>query len=442
MRVAQHVDQRTLAHDRAEEIGALHHRGGDQQAAIGGADTADLPGCREAAMDDVRRHGFEIVEGVLVLFLHRRLMPGRAEFAAAADVGDDNRAALREPRIVRRDRAMAVVPVPGLQRQLEAAIGIEDGRRRAFDVFAVDVEIRDLRAVRRRRPELFGDHVARIETRGLGLDLFRRAFAVISIERDGLQEAFEGEIGFRTPIVCRDNVGRAAIGQSEFRVAPFAVLEAEFMDRAHDVVEDRRIDRIAARRHIFDRAARIRRVEHRIRRQHLLHHERLHRKCHERALRDFLAAFRRPRIAQREKKIALRDAFQIRPRRQGQLHRRAIRHDVEIFGREESHAADDQRNRAIGTAEHGRARGDIVRLGFVDGLRRRDRLTAMPDLHDARIARLRHRAGAEIGSEQNGVRIHIGGIGLGERQRETVDQEFPGVGIEFAHHRGVAAARR
>ena len=112
-----------------------------------------MPSCLVVVMPRLTkscRHRLEIVVGLLAILLQRRLMPGRTELAAAADVGEHKDAALVEPqhaevrRIARR------------QRNLEAAIAVENGRRGACVSFGRDHEIRNLRAVFRRGFELFG----------------------------------------------------------------------------------------------------------------------------------------------------------------------------------------------------------------------------------------------------------------------------------------------
>ena len=103
MGVAQHVDQRTLADDGAEQIGPLHHGRGDQQAAIRRADDADSSR-GDAARFEIGGDSLEIVEGALAVGLQSRLVPGRAELAAAADIGDRDRAALCDSHS-RRHRA-------------------------------------------------------------------------------------------------------------------------------------------------------------------------------------------------------------------------------------------------------------------------------------------------------------------------------------------------
>jgi hypothetical protein len=215
------------------------------------------------------------------------------------------------------------------------------------------------------------------------------------------------------------------------------------MDRAGDILEHRGEHRIAPRRHRVDGAARPRREKQRIARQHLGLDKGHHGERHERALFECLAAARRrPVVAQREDDIAAGDAAHDGTRRQGQLHRRAVRQDVIIFGGEERHRADDERDRAIRTAGHDRICEHVACLSLEHRLGRFERFAAMPELDDARIARRRRRAGAEIGGEQDGVVIDIAGAGLGDRQCEPAAHELAGVDIVFADFVGIAAAGR
>ena len=81
-------------------------------------------------------------------------------------------------------------------------------------------------------------------------------------------------------------------------------------------------------------------------------------------------------------------------------------------------------------------------FSFKDNLRIRQRLAATPQLHDARIARLRERARSEVGAEKNGIRIDIGSFRFGLAERETPIHEAPHRRIEFAQDHGVAAVGR
>ncbi len=275
---------------------------------------------------------------------------------------------------------------------------------------------------------------------GFGLDRNRRALAVIGVERGRHEETFDGELCERRPVVRRDDMRRTALGKVECRIRPFAVFAGtERMDGAHHVLEDACEDGVASGSHVFDRPARIRREQDRIGRLVRLD-KALDRECDQRALWNLLAIGRSPRIARGEDQIAAGCAVQPGAQRQRQLDRRVVGLQIKIFIGEGCKPALDQRDRAVRPAQHEGPCGNIRFGRFVNRLRRVDRLAAMPDLHDARIARFRHRARSEIRGKQDRVRVEPGRVGFRDRQREAVCQERLCVRIEFAHGGGVAAA--
>ena len=310
MGVAQHVDQRTLAYHRAEQLWALRHHGRNQKSAIGCADNAKLLRRGKSATADVGGHGLEVVIDALAMIFEARLMPRGAELVAAADIGDRDRAAPGEPRLTGRERSVTVVPVPGRKRQLEAAIAVEDRRDRAFDILRADQEIGNLGAVFRRHPILVGGKPARIEAGDFRLDRARRGFAVIGIKRRRGEEALEGKSGFRAPVVRRCDRRRAAIWQRELCVAPCAVRKAEGVDGAFHVFVDRSINRIAAGCDAVDHGMRAGRQQHRDRRRLSPLRVIQNRKSNQRALCDLLAARRRPCVLQSRDQHTAGDAPQ------------------------------------------------------------------------------------------------------------------------------------
>ena len=93
--VAQHVDKGDGADDGVEQVGALHHDGGGEQAAIAAAADAEVGGAGEAGGDQVFGDGDEVIEDALAVLENRGLMPLRAVFAAAANVGEHEAAACK-----------------------------------------------------------------------------------------------------------------------------------------------------------------------------------------------------------------------------------------------------------------------------------------------------------------------------------------------------------
>ena len=97
-----------------------------EQAAVAAAHDAEVLGRRHLALDQVLGHGDEVLVGLVAVLLQRRLVPLRAELAAAADVGDDD---TRRPSPATPRRP--VPAVAGRQRDLEAAVAVEQRRVRA-----------------------------------------------------------------------------------------------------------------------------------------------------------------------------------------------------------------------------------------------------------------------------------------------------------------------
>ena len=88
------------------------------------------------------------------------------------------------------------------------------------------------------------------------------------------------------------------------------------------------------------------------------------------------------------------------------------------------------------------AGAQVVGLGFVQRLRLRQRRAALPLFDDARIAGAGHRAGAEIGGDEQGVLVDPAGAALRFGQGKTAVDKGAFGHVVFAHHLGVAAAAR
>src|SRR6185437_4835211 len=195
----------------------------------------------------------------------RCLMPRGPELPAAADVGNRDGAAAAEPGLTGIERLVAVVPVPGRERKLEAAIAVEDRRNGAVRLLRPDEEIWHLRAVPGGRPVLMDGEAAPVEHGRLRLDERRRAATAVGIKRWWSEEALEAEVGLRTPVVGRDDGGRAAARQSEAHIAPARLPWPKLADRPGDVFVDRGVDRVAPGRDLIDHRMRSRGVENRYR---------------------------------------------------------------------------------------------------------------------------------------------------------------------------------
>ncbi len=92
-----------------------------QEAAVGSALDAEPAWAGELAGDQVLRHRGEVVIDQLTVGLQPRLVPGRPELAPAPDVGQHEGPPALQPKLADAGR------VGGQHRNLEAAVGIEDG---------------------------------------------------------------------------------------------------------------------------------------------------------------------------------------------------------------------------------------------------------------------------------------------------------------------------
>ena len=105
-----------------------------------------MPRCRGLVMlagDQIAADGSEIVERPLPLGFQRRLVPVRTVFAAAADIGDDVRAAAFQPELAQQ------AVIARRRGRLETAVRVQDRRRGAvvLHIGGVHDEVRDLRTV-------------------------------------------------------------------------------------------------------------------------------------------------------------------------------------------------------------------------------------------------------------------------------------------------------
>ena len=92
--------------------------------------------------------------------------------------------------------------------------------------------------------------------------------------------------------------------------------------------------------------------------------------------------------------------------------------------------------------EHDALRTDVAMFALVDHPGIGERLAALPQLHDARIAGSRHGAGTEIGSAQHRVLGQVADGGFCLHQLKAVLHERLRGRIELAHHHRITAAAR
>ena len=137
--------------------------------------------------------GGEVVVDDLAVGLEAGFVPGGAELAATADVGEDVDAAALKPELaddagVARGLGDLEATVGGHERGVGAVI---------LDVFAVDDEVGDLGSVGGGGLELFDDEIGGVELRGQGFCGFQGCCGCVAQEkRCGREEAggFEEEV--------------------------------------------------------------------------------------------------------------------------------------------------------------------------------------------------------------------------------------------------------
>src|SRR6478609_11128502 len=112
MMVAQHVQQRYLAHHGAEQVWPLRERGAHQQSAIAAALDRQMSGVSVLFGDQVLGCGDEVVKNVLLLLQHAVAMPVFAELVSAAQLNVSINAALLQQKqhcIAIEDRRAACI---------------------------------------------------------------------------------------------------------------------------------------------------------------------------------------------------------------------------------------------------------------------------------------------------------------------------------------------
>ena len=449
--VAPHVEQRHAADDRGEQLGPLHHGRSDQQPAVAAAFDAEALRAGDATRDQVFGDGDEVVVAALLVGLDRRLVPGRAVLAAAAQVRDHEHATVRKPA------APVAGAVTGLHRDLEAAVAVEQrrgaavGRPRRIDTARPDHEVGHVGAIGTGREELIDVHAGRVEVRGLRLQRFARVAAgVREPERVGREEVgvaqqvvFGQRIDDAHRIVQAAGAERARErrGDRALREAVRAALP--LFEPARDVVEHVD-DHMAARRRVAGQGARRGRCEQDV--EAALAGKvggRVGRE--QRAAREGLASHG-PVAAQFDQQRVVGRAGAVPEREPG-----IVGHvDPAQFG------AGLQEMVAAVEVDHAHETGALVAWRRVDPdvgrhvigadlehrRRRLERRAARPALDDPRVARARHRAGTEIGAHIKRVGVDPFGFRLGLGQREAPVDEGLGDRVELAQHGRVGTAAR
>ena len=405
-----------------------------QQPAVRAAVDAELRGAGDAARDQIAADAGEIVEDQLALRLATRLVPGRAELTAAADVGEHEGAAALQPQLA--DDAGIIRRV----RHLEAAIGgHQRGRAAVFrHAITMDDEIRHPGAVGRYGLELLDDEPGCVEARGERLHRHRRCVAR-QVERH--QPRRRGEAGHREITLVRGDVGgdeidRQIVRQRQGAPLPAMALRREHHRAAADIVIDRGNHRIPGDPDIVavDRLPRRGRIDRRRRRGAVTH-----RRQRQRGERPFRHPA--PRLAGAYDQAAVDQPLYLDLVRHGELRRRAARFPKQDVGGEEGLGAGDH-HRAIALPVN-LDRGpdaDVVGRAAIDLLRRRQRLAALHDLDHHRIARLGQRPLAPVPRDDQRIGIDPVGILLGRGQIEPALDKPRRDEIEFAQRGRILAA--
>ena len=375
-------------------------------------------------------------------------MPARAELAAAADVGHHQHAAARIP-----GRAHAA-RVPGLERDLEAAVAVQQRRVVAVGLRALgpDHEVGHARAVAALREELLGAHAAGVEAGGQGLErLAPVAAGAAEQQRIGGEEVGVAQqvlLGQRVvaalAVVQRDHAqiaGRGCVDRAAHE-APVA-LALPFLELADHVVVQ--VDEhVAARGRDAGQRARLGRLEQRLEAP-LAAPEGGEVGGQQRAFGEYplagavvAAQLEQQRVAGHAGAVQEADARVV-----GHVEA----HQLLAFEQEGFLVVEVQRAHDQGALETGRvvdagADPGVFGAAFEDRRRIGQRRAALPALQHARVARIGHGAGAEVGADDQRVGVDPGHVRLRLRQREAAVDEALGHGVELADHLGVGAAAR
>src|SRR5439155_8594241 len=129
--------------DRAKTLRIAREHVADEQSAVAAAVAGEPLRARDPPSNEIGRHGGEVIVRALLALADTGFMPGGAELAAAANVGDHIDAAAPEPGLahahgIGRD-----------ERDEKPAVAVEDCGRAAIKskVLRPDLEIGDVHAI-------------------------------------------------------------------------------------------------------------------------------------------------------------------------------------------------------------------------------------------------------------------------------------------------------
>ncbi len=231
---AQHVHHPDGRVCGGKQIGPLVDDRAHQQAAVGATlDRQPVLGRHAIGLEPFARCD-EIIEHVLLGRALAAKVPRLAIFAAAANIGHGIGPARLQPRHARRRKGRK-------DRDVEAAIAIEDRRHRAAQILAADDKHRNSGTILGRI-----EHLPRFETRGIERQLGRfphagrgRVGRIEAIDRGRLGETAEHEVALRVPRFALHSSHATDAGQRQ-RSGGFAVKagEAQFSLYIAQVVQD------------------------------------------------------------------------------------------------------------------------------------------------------------------------------------------------------------
>jgi hypothetical protein len=433
--IALHVEQGDSADDSAEEIGALGEHIADEQTAIGAAADSEVAWRGDISLDQIFGDCDEVVVGGLAIFFQGGLVPGGAELATAADIGEDIDTALFEPC------GAGDCAVAGEHGDFETSIPVEQGAVASIQlqVIPADLEVRDEGSILREGMELIDAQAGGIEEVWQAFEAFGKATAHGSeVQAGGREEISDGQpivigvVGVHAPS------GDGPEGRNfEGGTAPLAVGaidEVELIAHVIEFIDDQEMACAAdggegfAARGLEQDGEVVSAVEEGI--------------ClgGEEGAGGIGCAIGGPVGSQGDQELILERA------EAGVLRDRdgdpgLIFSDVIFAGIERDGAAEDFVAMAAVMDDRG-ADAYIGGLTFEDGPGFLEGSATLPFLDDARVAGGRERIGAEIGCDVEGVLVPPTDVTLGFGQEEAIgDERFFGQ-AELARNGGVGAAAR
>ncbi len=234
---AEHVQQRHLRDDRAEQFRVTGDHRAHEQSAVTAPRGAQHRRSGDAPGDEVGGDGREVLEGPCPVGAERGPVPARSVLTAAPDVRDHVGSAPLQPRAARH---RAVV---GGERDLEAAVSVEQGGAGACTrAVRADHEVRHAGAVPGDREELLHGQARRVEAGRSLLEDLRTAPDRPVVERGRLQEAGDVEEEFVGDVRVRVHHGDGGeLGNVRERLArpSGAGAGGEDLDTGADIVHRR-----------------------------------------------------------------------------------------------------------------------------------------------------------------------------------------------------------